>query len=321
MFGKEQLIDIKLIDFDNNTYRTSSNAYIINLKESIKDNGMLNPCLVRKSNDRFIIVSGYKRIMVAKELCINKVPVKIVIEQENKVKTDLFCAKLSIIENSFSRELNLMEQARGVLLLSKFLTNEEIATNSLSIFNSSLNSNIVEKLLKIVSLDKQVHDLILSKKLSINTVLKLKNYDTQIFDAFVNIFKKVRMGQNKQSEIIVNFYEIAKRDNIPLSELLNSKEIYEIIDRANQDENYKGNLLRSYLTNKRYPELTKTYEDYKNGIKDLKLESKITLNPPYNFEGENYSLSFEFRNKKEFEKHIQKLVFVNKSKVFENLIK
>ena len=321
MFEKEQLIDINLIDFDNNTYRISSDVSIANLKKSIQNNGMLNPCLVRKSNGRFIVISGHKRIIATKELCINQVPVKIVIEQENKAKTDLFCAKLSIIENAFSRELNLMEQARGVFLLSESLTNEEIATNSLSIFNSSLNPNIVEKLLKIVSLDKPVHDLILSKKLSINTALKLKNYDTQIFDAFINIFKKVRMGQNKQSEIIVNLYEIAKRDNIPLSELVNSKEIYKIIDHANQDENYKGNLLRSYLTNKRYPELTKTYDDHKKGIKDLKLEPKIKLNPPYKFEGENYSVSFEFRNKKEFEKHIQKLVSVYKSKAFENLIK
>ena len=154
-----------------------------------------------------------------------------------------------------------------------------------------------------------------------NNALKLKDYDTQIFDAFINIFQKVRMGQNKQLEIIVNFHEIAKRDDISLLELINSNKVSEIIDHDNPDENYKANLLRSYLTKKRYPELTKAYEDHKKCIKELKLDPQIKISPPNNFEGEKYSLSFGFKDRKEFKKHIEKLLSIYKQEAFKKLIK
>ncbi len=324
MFGSEELIDINLVDLDNKTYRISSNYDINKLKESIQINGLINTCLVRKKNKKFIIISGFKRILALKELGSIKVSVKIVNENNNKHLIDLYCAKICIIENAFHRELNNIEQARGVALLSTFMTNKEIATNSLSVFNTVLNTNIVKKLLKIesiVSSNKSVHDQILTKKLSIKNALEIQNYEPEILNSFIRIFQKVKMGQNKQLEVIKNFNEISKRDNISLFELLNSSKVVKIIDHENPDENYKGNLLRSFLTQKRFPELTKAYEDHKEGIQKLKLEPGIKLNPPNNFEGEKYSLSFDFRDKTEFEKHVQKLVSINKSKALENLIK
>ena len=204
------------------------------------------------------------------------------------------------------------------------MTNDEISEDSLSIFNANLNINIIAKLLKIesmISSNQTIHDLVFTKRLSMNTTLKISNYESETMNAFLNIFKRVKMGQNKQSEIILNFHEISKRDNIPLLNLLNSKDVLDIIENENPDVNLKGNLLRSYLAKKRFPELTKAYENHKKSIKDLKLQPEIKLNPPHNFEGEKYTLSFEFRNKKTFDKNIQKLVSINNSKAFENLIK
>ena len=129
------------------------------------------------------------------------------------------------------------------------------------------------------------------------------------------------MGQNKQIEIIINSHEIALRDNISLYELLTSEKIKKIVDHKNPDENYKGNLLRNHLTKKRYPQLSKTYENHKKAVKDLKLEPEIKFDPPLNFENEKYSISFEFRDKEEYEKHIQKLFSINRNKIFDNLLK
>ncbi len=321
MFEKEQYISVEKIDLTDKTYRISTDNNISKLLDSIQANGLINPVIVKKNNDRFIVISGYKRILAINEIGINKILVKVVKEKETKEETDFFCTKLSIIENAFHRELNIIEQAKAVSLLKKSLNIKEISLSSLFFFKTNLNHKIIGKLLKIQSLDNSIHNLILSKKLSMNNALKLKDYETQIFDAFINIFQKVRMGQNKQLEIIVNFHEIALRDDISLLELINSNKVSEIINHDNPDENYKANLLRSYLNKKRYPELTKAYEDHKKGIKELRLEPEIKLDPPNNFEGEKYSLSFEFRDRKEFEKHIAKLVSINKNEAFKNLIK
>ena len=201
---------------------------------------------------------------------------------------------------------------------------EEISLNSPFFLNNTLNKKTIEKLLEINELiltNNSIEDLLISKKLSMNNALKINQYESDVFNAFINIFHKTRMGQNKQSEVIVNSHEIAKRENLSLIELLNSKEILEIVNHENPDENFKGNLLRAYLSKRRFPELTRAYQDHKKGIKQLKLEPLIKIEPPVNFEGEKYSVFFEFKDKKEFKKHVQKLVFTYESETFKNLIK
>ena len=324
MFDQEQYINIEKIDLDDQTYRISTEQNIDKLADSIQANGLITSVILRRINNKFIIISGYKRVLALKKIGFDKVLSKIIIDKETTEKTDFLCAKISIIENAFYRDLNVIEQAKSVSILIKLLSSEEISLNSSFFLNNTLNKKTIEKLLKIHELvltNSSIENLLLSKKLSMNNALKINKYNTEIFDAFINIFNKTRMGQNKQSEVIVNSHEIAKREDIDLIKLLNSKKVLEIINHENPDENFKGNLLRSYLSKRRFPELTKAYHDHKNGIKQLKLEPLIKIEPPVNFEGEKYSVFFEFKDKKEFEKNVQKLVSTYKNETFKNLIK
>jgi ParB family transcriptional regulator, chromosome partitioning protein len=321
MFEKEQYISIEKVDLVDQTYRVSTDNNISKILDSIQINGLINPVLIKRHNAKFIVISGYKRAKAVKEIGIDKIRVRIVKEENSKEETEFFCAKLSVIENAFHRELNLIEQAKAVSLLKKSLSIKEISLNSPFFFNSNLNQKMISRLIIIHSLDNSVHDLILSKKLSMNNALKIMNYETPIFDAFIKIFQKVRMGQNKQSEIIVNFHEIALRDDFPLIKFINSNKVLEIINNDNPDENYKANLLRSYLSKKRFPQLTQAFEDHKKYIRELKLEPGIKIDPPNNFEGEEYSASFKFRNIEEFRKHSDKLVSIYETEAFKKLIK
>ncbi len=160
-------------------------------------------------------------------------------------------------------------------LLKLYLSFAQIEKASSIIFNTNLNRKIIKQLFEISGMDKSVHNLVLKKRLSMNNVIKISSFDSETFNAFILIFQKVKMGQNKQIEIIINSHEIALRDNISLYELLTSEKIKKIVDHKNPDENYKGNLLRNHLTKKRYPQLSKTYENHKKAVKDLKLEPEI----------------------------------------------
>ncbi len=320
MFNQEKYININKIDLDDQTYRISCDNNITNIIDSIKKIGLINSCVLKKEKEKYIIVSGYKRIKALKQIGEKQVFAKVIKPEGAKKDIDFLCAKIAIIENSFYRELNTIELLKAVFILNKSLSIKEIALNSLFIFNHNLNMKIIENLLKVHDMDQKIHDLIIDKKLSMNNAVKLHKYESDIINGFINIFQKVRMGQNKQSEIIVNCHEIARRDNINLVDLLTDKRILDIINQDNPDENFKGNLLRSLLGKLRYPEMTKAYENLKTGIKALKIEPEIKLLPPDNFEGEKYSVSFDFRNIKEFEKNVLKLMSIYKNPSFNSLI-
>lgn len=59
---KIEIIDLKLIDeFPNHPFKVKENEDLIKLQESIKLNGVLEPIIVRKKDDRYEIVSGHRR--------------------------------------------------------------------------------------------------------------------------------------------------------------------------------------------------------------------------------------------------------------------
>jgi len=86
---------------------------ITELKLSIEEKGILQPLLVRPLKNRFEIVVGSRRYEAAKSLGLRKVPVII------KPMSDTEAVSLSLVENIQRNDLELEEEAEGVLRLMK----------------------------------------------------------------------------------------------------------------------------------------------------------------------------------------------------------
>ena len=93
------------------------------LTDSIKQNGVLQPLLVRKSGTGYEIVAGERRYQAAKAAGLSEVPVII----RDISDDDVF--KLALIENLQRSDLTPLEEARGYrqLIKEKGLTQEELA--------------------------------------------------------------------------------------------------------------------------------------------------------------------------------------------------
>ena len=78
-----QKIELSLIDsFDNHPFRVNNDESLLELRESIKKNGLLNPLVVRKKeNDRYELISGHRR--------------KLAMELEGMKEADVFVKELS----------------------------------------------------------------------------------------------------------------------------------------------------------------------------------------------------------------------------------
>lgn len=93
------------------------------LTDSIKQNGVLQPLLVRKSGTGYEIVAGERRYQAAKAAGLTEVPVII----RDISDDDVF--RLALIENLQRSDLTPLEEARGYrqLIKEKGLTQEELA--------------------------------------------------------------------------------------------------------------------------------------------------------------------------------------------------
>lgn len=126
------------------------------LSDSIKQNGILQPILVRKVGTTYEIVAGERRYQAAKLAGLDEVPV-VVREISDE---DVF--KLALIENLQRSDLTPLEEARGYrqLLDEKELTQEQLA-KMLSKSRSSITNT-----LRLLDLPDEVQELVEDGKLS-----------------------------------------------------------------------------------------------------------------------------------------------------------
>ncbi len=99
-------------------------AELKELSQSIKEQGILQPLLVREENDGFQLIAGERRLRAAKKAGLTQVPVII------KRISDSKLLELSIVENIQRANLNPIEESDAYhCLITEFnLTQDEAAT-------------------------------------------------------------------------------------------------------------------------------------------------------------------------------------------------
>ncbi|WP_055669979.1 ParB/RepB/Spo0J family partition protein [Desnuesiella massiliensis] len=122
---KGNLISINLIKPNVDQPRKEfDKEKIMNLANSIKEHGIIQPLILKKQNESYVIVAGERRWRAAKEIGIKEIPA-IVMEL-----TDKQVLEISLIENIQREDLNPIEEAKAYKkLLEDFdLTQEELST-------------------------------------------------------------------------------------------------------------------------------------------------------------------------------------------------
>lgn len=97
-----------------NQPRTHFNESLLEeLSESIRENGVLQPLLVRKNGSKYEIIAGERRYQASKIAGLEKVPVIIKDVDDQKM------LELALIENLQRSDLNPIEEAKGYKQLIK----------------------------------------------------------------------------------------------------------------------------------------------------------------------------------------------------------
>ena len=127
------------------------------LAESIRENGVIQPLIVRKENGGFEIVAGERRWRAAKIAKLEKLPVVI------RTATDQDVAELTLIENIQREDLNPIEEAEAYeKLTERFgLTHDEIAKKT------GKNRSVVTNQLRLLKLSDNAKEALVSGSITV----------------------------------------------------------------------------------------------------------------------------------------------------------
>ena len=212
------------------------------LTNSIKERGMIQPIIVRKSNHdklKFEIIAGERRWLAAQRAGLHNVPV-VVTEAD-----DLKSLEFAIVENVQRHDLNPLEEAQGYKrLIDEFSYDQE----KVSKFIGKSRSYIANSL-RLLTLPDDVLKLIESQKLTAGHAKILVGLENASFVASKIVEKKLSV---RQAENFVKIFKSKKQKsnkskdtNIIALELSISNQIGINVDIQNNKRN-KGKISFEY---------------------------------------------------------------------------
>ena len=309
----DQPVPLDEIIQEGHPFRITTERPMDHLVRSVGLSGILHPVMLVKEggmegNKGYVVVSGHRRIDAMKRAGGAFVPARVVDASKDESAARLFCARAAVADNAFSRSLNMVEKAKGILLLSRYMKIEQIVKDSSALFNEALNRHIAENLLTVGKQTGEIHRMILESRLSIKTVVKLETFAPNIRERFIRLFQHIKMAQNKQLDVIAHIREIAAREGMSISEFMDSEAVASIVTMDHPDENLKSERLRTFLAERRFPEKSKAWQEHRAALKELDFGDTVFLDPPRDFEGDTYRLSFDFKTADQFNRALDKLI-------------
>lgn len=159
-----QYIDIDEIEANPEQPRKKFNQKeLLELSETIKNVGVIEPIIVRKKENKYVIISGERRWRATRLAGFKKIPA--IIKDFDEIKS----IEISIIENIQREELTPLEEARAYEQLIK-LTNMNIKQIAEKV---GKDRSTISNLLRLLKLPEEIQQLVEEKKITAGQVRPL----------------------------------------------------------------------------------------------------------------------------------------------------
>ena len=246
----KEILKINVNDIIPNTYqprRFFDEVALIELSQSIKEHGIIQPLTVRKRGEIYELVAGERRLRAAQLASLGEVPCTLV------DITDTQSAQIALLENLQREDLNYIEEAEAYynLMNDHNFTQEEIASKM-----GKKQSTVANKL-RLLKLSPRVRCLCLENSLTERHARALLSVTDEKLQLKI-IEKVIKNGLNvKKTEELIN-KELLKLAGKSLnSKNKNVKAVFpaklyvntikQVFDKFNIPANYKFNESEEYI--------------------------------------------------------------------------
>lgn len=215
-------VSMNLIKANKNQPRKSFDpGKISELAQSIKEHGVIQPIILNKEGDIYVVIAGERRFRAAKSIGLADIPAIIMNVDNIKI------LELSLIENIQREDLNPIEEAIAYkkLIFDFSLTQEEISKKV------SKSRTAITNCMRLLNLDERVQEYIIDGVISEGhgrAILGLNDKQVQyeiaqmVIDDSLSVRQTERVVKNLDSEKTVKVVE--KQNNIYYKDVLNKLE-------------------------------------------------------------------------------------------------
>ncbi len=291
-----ETVTIADIDSEDKTFQITTKRSLSDLNDSINQVGLITPPILKQVNSKYIIISGFRRIAAFRDLGLSLIKAKVIDQRVD----DFENIKIAIADNSMQRPLNLIEQSKSIKMLWPFKDTIDLAKTA-AMLGLPEGEPYIKKIRKICDFIPIIQKCIIKGSISMPVALELGRLKKDEGSIFAKLFNDLKLGTNKQREILTLIKEISLREDVPIVKIIEQDRLGGILNNEEIERNQKVNKIIQYLRNRRFPSLTNVENEFEKHVKKLSLNNHVKLTPPNSFEGNTFSLNIRFKNLKDLE--------------------
>ena len=224
--NKEEIIEVAIKDLRPNPYqprKVFNEEALKDLASSIKEHGVFQPIIIKKSIKGYEIIAGERRVRASKLAGLDKIPA--IVRNLN----DEQMMEIALLENLQRENLSAIEEAKAY---KSMLDNLHLTQEQLSLKVGKSRSHVTN-ILGLLRLPSEVQDMVVNKKISMGharVLSKLENDDKIISMAHEIVDKKLPvrnvedLSSNSEKKVKnIRHRQVEKNEYAHVEEMLKEK--------------------------------------------------------------------------------------------------
>jgi hypothetical protein len=302
--GSPLQVDVSDIDLSPGPFCMSFNFDLEPLKASIDRFGILNPpYLLRNSDYSFRVVAGYRRLLAVRELGWSDIGCQVLPGRFPPLEALL----LNLHDNLIQRKMNEIEKGMVLQRLARLVEHEQIITQFMPMLDIPANRQRLNLFVGLEELEEPIRLSIAVERLSLRVAGLMMSLGAEDRLKINELFTTLKWSFNQQWEAIQWIMEIASREGRSIEEVINDREVTEILHSNRMSNPQKLKAIVEALKKRRFPSLMKAENEFRKGISALPLPERVKIIPPRSFEGIDYRLEIVFSKGKELREKLEEL--------------
>ncbi len=247
------------------------------LRQSIQMAGIRTPLTVHKYENKYRIISGFRRCHAARVLGLDSIPVY---QSDPNQLGAAFLQALSV--HSVQWEITLIEKARILHILKSLgLSGETQWEQFFPLLDIPKKGRVADDIMRLLSFSSQVQNYIERHNLSLKQTAMFDSMDEETQEIFVSLAIRLEIRAVELGRIIELIRDIAGKECIPMDQVLGGKHLQTILNDKERTRDQKIALMKSKLNARRYPRLTEWNKALSTQRKQLALPpfAQLDWNP------------------------------------------
>jgi ParB-like chromosome segregation protein Spo0J len=314
-----QEVPLAQIDLSEAAAEMAMKPGLERLATSLMAVGLINPPWVQPQpgGHRFGVVTGTRRLQAAAALGWQEITVHLV----PAGAPDLYCLLVHVMDNAFTREFNLREQADLTVRLLSHSDRETVAAKYLPYLGLPPSQAHLARLVKTAGLETPWQQLAASGRIGLTAAARLADWDPAARAAAWPFWDTLRLSQSKQEELLDQVAILARREGRSPAAVLARDELRRALTDPDRTPQERVQAVRRHLYAQVYPRLSAAREAFETALARLgwKRSPRLRLHPPAVFEGADLQLEIKFRDAPELQQLLAEIARLTQAEGFDDL--